>query len=257
MPIAVGNGSRVAQVSGNRRTKLEEPAPYALVGNIQTSLRKKILHIPIAQSEPGIEPNGASNDFRWKAVTFEGDGVHPKRLHRNHQVAVRSLNVTMPFQDTYGGGQFDAFAFKISEDFHSYFAQVANGAGVGSEGVINNPSIGNWLSGSLQFTDDNAAPADFNLTTSGGQNVVVSGNTVDFTLPPLGSLTLTSDGQGPVIVGAGKLRTNGLAGGVIRFYPLRNRHNRRRREPGLRRIHRPGPQDCNWSQYRYSDRQRG
>ena len=43
------------------------------------------LHIPIAQSEPGIEPNGASNDFRWKAVTFEGDGVHPKRLHRNHQ----------------------------------------------------------------------------------------------------------------------------------------------------------------------------
>ena len=70
MLIAVGNGSRVAQVSGNRRTQLEEPAPYALVGNIQTSLRKKILHIPIAQSEPGIEPNGASNDFRWKAVTF-------------------------------------------------------------------------------------------------------------------------------------------------------------------------------------------
>ena len=97
MPIAVGNGSRVAQVSGNRRTKLEEPAPYALVGNIQTPLRKKILHIPIAQSEPGIEPNGASNDFRWKAVTFEGDGVHPKRLHRNHQIEIRELNVTMPF----------------------------------------------------------------------------------------------------------------------------------------------------------------
>ena len=86
----------VAQVSGNRRTKLEEPAPYALVGNIQTSLRKKILHIPIAQSEPGIEPNGAPNDFRWKAVTFEGDGVHPKRLHRNHQIEIRALNVTMP-----------------------------------------------------------------------------------------------------------------------------------------------------------------
>ena len=99
MPIAVGNGSRGAQVSGNRRTKLEEPAPYALVGNIQTSLRKKILHIPIAQSEPGIEPNGASNDFRWKAVTFEGDGVHPKRLHRNHQIEIRALNVTMPLND--------------------------------------------------------------------------------------------------------------------------------------------------------------
>ena len=44
----------------------------------------------------GIEPNGASNDFRWKAVTFEGDGVHPKRLHRNHQIEIRALNVTMP-----------------------------------------------------------------------------------------------------------------------------------------------------------------
>ena len=50
-----------------------------------------------ASSEPGIEPNGASNDFRWKAVTFEGDGVHPKRLHRNHQIEIRELNVTMPF----------------------------------------------------------------------------------------------------------------------------------------------------------------
>ena len=103
MPIAVGNGSRVAQVSGNRRTKLEEPAPYALVGNIQTPLRKEILHIPIAQSEPGIEPNGASNDFRWKAVTFEGDGVHPKRLHRNHQIEIRALNVTMPGWGGLGG----------------------------------------------------------------------------------------------------------------------------------------------------------
>ena len=43
-----------------------------------------------------LEPNGASNDFRWKAVTFEGDGVHPQRLHRNHQIEIRALNVTMP-----------------------------------------------------------------------------------------------------------------------------------------------------------------
>ena len=40
--------------------------------------------------------DGASNDFRWKAVTFEGDGVHPQRLHRNHQIEIRALNVTMP-----------------------------------------------------------------------------------------------------------------------------------------------------------------
>ena len=94
--VLARKGSHGAQVSGNRSTQLEEPAPYALVGNIQTPLRQEILHIPIAQSEPGIEPNGASNDFRWKAVTFEGDGVHPKRLYRNHQIEIRALNVTRP-----------------------------------------------------------------------------------------------------------------------------------------------------------------
>ena len=31
-----------------------------------------------------------------KRGRLKDDGVHPKRLHRNHQVAVRSLNVTMP-----------------------------------------------------------------------------------------------------------------------------------------------------------------
>ena len=29
-------------------------------------------------------------------MTFERDGVHPKRLHRNHQIEIRVLNVTMP-----------------------------------------------------------------------------------------------------------------------------------------------------------------
>ena len=35
-----------------------------------------------------------AQDRAW--VTFEGDGVHPKRLHRNHQIEIRALNVTMP-----------------------------------------------------------------------------------------------------------------------------------------------------------------
>ena len=71
----------MSQVSGNRRTQFDQPAAYPLLGNIRASLPKEILHIPIAHSEPGMEPNGVSNDARCKAVTFEGDVVHPKRLH--------------------------------------------------------------------------------------------------------------------------------------------------------------------------------
>ena len=78
-----GSGSPRAQLSDNRRTLFEKLAPYALAGNIKTAFREEILHISIAQSEPGVEPYGVSNDVWWKAVTFEGDGVHRRWLHRN------------------------------------------------------------------------------------------------------------------------------------------------------------------------------
>ena len=80
--MVAGRWSHMAQVSSNRRTKFKEPAPYALVGNIQTPLRQKILHISIAQCEPGIEPYDMANDFRWKAMAFKADIVHLGRLHR-------------------------------------------------------------------------------------------------------------------------------------------------------------------------------
>jgi hypothetical protein len=71
----------MAQVSINRCAKFEEPAPYGLRGDIQPTLRKQILHIPKAQCEPGVEPNGVANDIRWKAMTLEGDVAHLERLH--------------------------------------------------------------------------------------------------------------------------------------------------------------------------------
>ena len=81
MPIVAGRWSHMAQVASDRGTKFEEPAPYALVGNIEAPLGKQILHISKAQSEPGVEPNGVANDVRWKAVTSEGDGSHPDMLY--------------------------------------------------------------------------------------------------------------------------------------------------------------------------------
>ena len=52
----------------------------------------RVLHSPKGL---GVHETGG-NSIRWKAVTFEGDGVHPKRLHQNHQIEIRALNVTMP-----------------------------------------------------------------------------------------------------------------------------------------------------------------
>lgn len=95
MPKVAGRRSHMAQVSSNRRAKFEEPAPYALIGNIQAPLRKQTLHISIAQSEPAIEPNRVANYFRGESVTLKADIVHLDRLPQM-PVRVLPVNVTMP-----------------------------------------------------------------------------------------------------------------------------------------------------------------
>jgi hypothetical protein len=95
MPIVAGSWSHTTQVSSDRRTKFNEPAPHALVGNIQAPFRKQILHISITQSEAGIEPNSVANDIRWKSMACEGDVSHRDRLPQM-PVSVLPVNVTMP-----------------------------------------------------------------------------------------------------------------------------------------------------------------
>ncbi len=81
--MVAGGGTHMAQVSRNWCAKFEEPPPYALVGDIQPTLRKQIFHISIAQCEPGIEPYGMANDFRWKAMAFKAYFLHLDRLRRS------------------------------------------------------------------------------------------------------------------------------------------------------------------------------
>jgi hypothetical protein len=95
MPVVAGSRSHLAQVASDRRTEFEKPAPDGFVRDIQASLCKQILHVSIAQSEAGIEPNGMANDVRWKSVALKADFVHLDRLPQM-PVRVRNVNVTMP-----------------------------------------------------------------------------------------------------------------------------------------------------------------
>ena len=96
MPVVAGSRSHLAQVASDRRTEFEKPAPDGFVRDIEASLCKQILHVSIAQSEAGIEPNGMANDVRWEAVALKADFVHLDRLPQM-PVRVISVNVTMPF----------------------------------------------------------------------------------------------------------------------------------------------------------------
>jgi hypothetical protein len=64
----------------------------------EASLCRQILHVSIAQSEAGIEPNGMANDVWWEAVALKADFVHVDRLPQM-PVRVISVNVTMLFKD--------------------------------------------------------------------------------------------------------------------------------------------------------------
>jgi hypothetical protein len=84
-----------AQFLCDRRAEFEKSAPHALVGNIKAPLRKQILYISIAESEPAIEPNRVANNIRWKLMASKRDVIH---LERPSQMPLHVLpvNVTMP-----------------------------------------------------------------------------------------------------------------------------------------------------------------
>ena len=64
---------------------------YALVGTIKTPLRKEILHIPIAQSEPGVAAcRMMSGGRRWRLKEM----VSIPKGYTGIQIEIRALNVT-------------------------------------------------------------------------------------------------------------------------------------------------------------------
>ena len=50
------------------------------VGDVQASFGEHLLHIAETQSEPDIQPDRMADNFRWKAVTLEGELAHQASL---------------------------------------------------------------------------------------------------------------------------------------------------------------------------------
>lgn len=76
-------------------TEFQDPPSNCLIRDVETTLGKQILNVPIAQRETAMEPDGMPDDDRWKAVTTIGYLAHPETLkhppYRSHAV-----NVTRP-----------------------------------------------------------------------------------------------------------------------------------------------------------------
>ena len=73
-------------------TEFQDPSSNCLIRDVETTLGKQVLYVPIAQRETAIEPDGMLDDDRWKAVTTVGYLAHPETLKhrpcRSHAVNV-------------------------------------------------------------------------------------------------------------------------------------------------------------------------
>lgn len=101
-----------------------------------------------------------------------------------------------------------------------YFPQFGNGGDTGftSSIVLTNTSTTTEATGTLYFFDMYGQPLDVGL--SGGSGVVQPGQPVSelsFTLAPLGSLTVDTDGQGDLALGSAEVVSNVALGGIVRF----------------------------------------
>ena len=78
-------------------TEFQDPSSNCLIRDVETTLGKQVLNVPIAQRETAIEPDGMLDDDRWKAVTTVGYLAHPETL-RHRPCRSHAVNVTMPLQ---------------------------------------------------------------------------------------------------------------------------------------------------------------
>ena len=76
-------------------TEFQDPSSNCLIRDVETTLGKQVLNVPIAQRETAIEPDGMLDDDRWKAVTTVGYLAHPEML-KHRPCRSHAVNVTMP-----------------------------------------------------------------------------------------------------------------------------------------------------------------
>ena len=80
-------------------TEFQDPSSNCLIRDVETTLGKQVLNVPIAQRETAIEPDGMLDDDRWKAVTTVGYLAHPETL-KHRPCRSHAVNVTMPSRRT-------------------------------------------------------------------------------------------------------------------------------------------------------------
>ena len=79
-------------------TEFQDPSSNCLIREVETTLGKQVLNVPIAQRETAIEPDGMLDDDRRKAVTTVRYLAHSETL-KHRPCRSHAVNVTMPTRE--------------------------------------------------------------------------------------------------------------------------------------------------------------
>lgn len=76
MPVIARARPSLPQVGRERTAKLQKPAAGRLIGYINTALRQLLPNVAKKEREPGVKPNGVSDNIGRKSVAFIWDRRH-------------------------------------------------------------------------------------------------------------------------------------------------------------------------------------
>ena len=106
---------------------------------------------------------------------------------------------------------------------HLWFAQFGNGLGFSSAIVLTNTSTTEQNEGTVEFSDGVGQGLSVGIveepqpTTSAAVFPTAVTDRVAFSISPLGAITISTDGEGDLVVGSARVTATADLGGVIRF----------------------------------------
>lgn len=69
-----------AQARRDQGAEMVHPTPNGLVEDDDPTFRQQIFHVPEAEGEPKIEPDGLMDDFGREAIPAVADFPHPEEM---------------------------------------------------------------------------------------------------------------------------------------------------------------------------------
>jgi hypothetical protein len=134
-------------------------------------------------------------------------------------IATGTLPVLNAIQPRFSG-EIDGFLTLLSDAGSLYFAQFGNGTGAVSDILLTNSSAASESAAALTFRGDDGTPVAMQVTVSDATESVVRdapSGTLEVTVPPLGLVRVTTNGQGELVSGSVTVDFDSPLGGVIRF----------------------------------------